>query len=405
MGANGALNLRVTRSTTVFVVACVAGGLLGAGCSASAPSLAAQTPSIGSPSTASTSSPTVSPTSSPVAPRAAGCKVGFALDNYGPERYARWDGPAFAQVLDREGALFTMSDAKGDVAQQESDIDAFIAAGMDVIIVQPFANGSSQHNGRVPDAVKRATEAGIPVISYDNFLESPNVLYIAFDWVDVGRMEARAILAARPTGTYVIIKGDADSAYAETMRRGIREVLQPALDSGAIKIVGESYTLNWDPFRAEGEMDAILQETHDRIDAVIVEDDGMASGVIKSLTGAGLGGKVAVSSASGMSGFPSRVTFNAVARGVQIVDVWQDYRQLGRTAAEAAVELCRDRNIATVPGTTRVTSPGGNQLTSILLTSQPITKRNLDVILDTGWIKKDELCQDVNPATAPPSCR
>ena len=234
---------------------------------------------------------------------------------------------------------------------------------------------------------------------------SPDVLYVAFDWVEVGRMEARAILAARPTGKYAIIKGDADSAYADWMRRGIREVLQPALDSGAIKIVGESYTVNWDPFQAEGEMDAILQKNDNRIDAVIVEDDGMASGVIQSLTAAGLGGKVAVSSAGGMSGFPSRVNFNALARGVQTVDVWQDYRQLGRTAAEAAVELCRDRNISRVSGTTRVMSPGGNQLTSILLTSQPITKENLDVVLDTGWIKKDELCQDVNPAIAPPACR
>jgi D-xylose transport system substrate-binding protein len=400
MGANGALRLRVTRSTAVFVLAC-GSGLLGAGCSTSAPSLAAQTPTIGAPSAAPTSSQAVSP----AAQTSVGCKVGFALDNYGPERYAQWDGPALEQVLDREGAIYTMSDAKGDVAKQESDIDAFVAAGMDVIIVQPFANGSSQYNGRVPTAVERATEAGIPVISYDNFLESPDVLYVAFDWVEVGRMEARAILAARPTGKYVIIKGDADSAYAGTMRRGIREVLQPALDSGAIKIVGESYTVNWDPFQAEGEMDAILQKNDNRIDAVIVEDDGMASGVIKSLTGAGLGGNVAISSAGGMSGFPSLVTFNALARGVQTVDVWQDYRQLGRTAAEAAVELCRDRDIAKVPGTTRVTSPGGNQLTSILLTSQPITKENLNVVLDTGWIKKDELCRDVNPAIAPPACR
>ncbi len=404
MGANGALRLRVTRSTAVFVLACGA-CLLGGGCSTSAPSLAAQTPTIGAPSAAATSIPTSSQAVSPAAHTAVGCKVGFALDNYGPERYAQWDGPALEQVLDREGAIYTMSDAKGDVAKQESDIDAFVAAGMDVIIVQPFASGSSQYNGRVPAAVQRATQAGIPVISYDNILESPDVLSVAFDWVEVGRMEARAILAARPTGKYVIIKGDADSAYAETMRRGIREVLQPALDSGAIKIVGESYTVNWDPFQAEGEMDAILKSNDNRVDAVIVEDDGMASGVIKSLTAAGLGGNVAVASAGGMSGFPSRVTFNAIARGVQTVDVWQDYRQLGKAAAEAAVELCRDRDIAKVPGTTRVTSPGGNQLTSILLTSQPITKKNLDVVLDTGWIKKDELCQDVNPAIAPPACR
>jgi ABC-type xylose transport system substrate-binding protein len=77
---------------------------------------------------------------------------------------------------------------------------------------------------------------------------------------------------------------------------------------------------------------------------------------------------------------------------VQTVSVWQDYRQLGRAAAEAAVQLCRNRDISKITGTTRVTTPGGNRLTSILLTSVPITKDNLSVILATGRIKKDELC-------------
>jgi D-xylose transport system substrate-binding protein len=304
-------------------------------------------------------------------------------------------------VLDREGATYKLADARANAATQASDIDAFVAAGMDVIIVKPV----SYMPGAVPAAVKRATDAGVSVISYDNFIESPNLLYIAFDWVEVGRMEARAILAARPTGNYVIIKGDADSAYAEMMRRGIGEVLQPALDGGAIKIVGESYTHWWDPTPAEGEMDAILTKNANKIDAVVVEEDGMAGAVIKSLTDAGLAGKVSVSGSTGFGGFPSRSNFNAVARGVQTVDVWQDYRQLGKAAGEAAVALCRGRDIAKLSGTTRITTPGGIRLASILLTSQPITKDNLSVILDTGWIKKDEICQDVNPATAPAACR
>jgi D-xylose transport system substrate-binding protein len=40
-------------------------------------------------------------------------------------------------------------------------------------------------------------------------------------------------------------------------------------------------------------------------------------------------------------------------------------------------------------------SPGGNDLTSILLTPLPITKANLNVVLDAGWIDKDTLCQGV----------
>ena len=217
-------------------------------------------------------------------------------------------------------------------------------------------------------------------------------------------MEARAALAARPTGNYAIIDGHPGDSYAEILRRGIGEVLQPALDGGAIKIVGETYTENQDPVRAKDEMDAIVKKNANRVDAVIVEDDLMATGVIQSLKEAGLEGKVAVSAIN--HGYdPTAPGLRNVARGVQTADVWQDYTQLGRTAAEAAVELCRDRDLAKITGTTRVTSPGGLEITSILLTPRVITRDNLNVALEQGWTTKDALCRDVDRASAPAACR
>ena len=49
-------------------------------------------------------------------------------------------------------------------------------------------------NEAILPAVKKATDEGIPVIAYDRLIESPNVLYITFDNVGVGRMMAKAIL-------------------------------------------------------------------------------------------------------------------------------------------------------------------------------------------------------------------
>jgi D-xylose transport system substrate-binding protein len=46
-------------------------------------------------------------------------------------------------------------------------------------------------------------------------------------------------------------------------------------------------------------------------------------------------------------------------------------------------------------------SPGGNDMTSIFLTPQPITKDNLQVVLDAGWITKDVLCKDVTAGSVP----
>jgi D-xylose transport system substrate-binding protein len=33
------------------------------------------------------------------------------------------------------------------------------------------------------------------------------------------------------------------------------------------------------------------------------------------------------------------------------------------------------------------------------LTPIPITRENLDVVIDAGWIRRDEVCQGVKPGT------
>ena len=396
MGKHVALRGRLTRSAAALAVVGVAGSLLAAACSSSTSSQAAPIPTIGSGAVASSSGHAAGSSA-----QGGGCKVGFSLDNYGPERYPNFEGPAIEAVLDPAGVKYTISDAKGSADTQASQIDEFVAAGTNPIIVDPLTYMAEG----VPAAVKRATDAGIAVISFDQFLDNPKALFVGFDWVDVGRMEAKAVLAAKPTGNYAIIKGDPASPMNDMIRRGIGEVLQPALDSGAIKIVGEPTTANWDPITAEGEMDALLQKNGNKIAAVIAEDDNLAAGVVKSLTDAGLAGKVSVSGAGLLAGFPSLANYRALVSGAEIVDVWSDYRQLGKAAGEAALQLCHDRDIAKVSGTAPFTTPGGTQLTSILLKSTPITQENLSIVLDTGKLTKDQICQDVNAATAPAVCR
>ena len=77
------------------------------------------------------------------------------------------------------------------------------------------------------------------------------------------------------------------------------------------------------------------------------------------------------------------------------MSVWKDARELGKSAGESAIALCKDKDITKVAGTAAFSSPGGNELTSILLKPIPITKDNLDVVIDAGWTTKDNVCKDV----------
>ncbi len=256
----------------------------------------------------------------------------------------------------------------------------------------------AQDGTAIKPVVASAISQGIPVIAYDRLIEDPKVLYITFDNVEVGRMEARAVFAAQPKGNYVIIKGNKADANADFLRGGMDEIIKGAVASKDITIVGETYTDNWDPSKAQTEMEQFLTQANNKVDAVLSENDGMAGGVVAALTAQGLAGKVPVSGQDG-----DTAALNRVALGSQTVDVWKDARQLGKSAGESALQLCNGTTIDKISGAKPFNSPGNNSLSSILLTPIPITKDNLGVVLDAGWITKANLCQGV-PASKVSGC-
>ena len=204
-------------------------------------------------------------------------------------------------------------------------------------------------------------------------------------------MEAEAVFAEVPEGKYVIIKGNSADANADFLRDGYEEVIGEAVTAGDIEIVGETYTDNWDPATAQTSMEQFLTAENNEIDAVLSENDGMAGGVVAALEAQGLAGKIPVSGQDG-----DQAALNRIALGTQTVDVWKDSRELGKAAGEAAVALCANPDASTVDGTAPFTTPGGVEVSSILLTPIAITQDNLDVVLDAGWIDQEALCEGVD---------
>ncbi len=325
---------------------------------------------------------------------AAGCKVGVSWNNYQEERWAKWDEPAIKAALAAAGAEYISNDAKSSAATQATNIDQLISQGAKVLIVL------AQDGTAIKPSVASAASQGVPVIAYDRLIEDPKALYITFNNKEVGKMQADAVFKAMPKGNYVIIKGNKADANADFLRSGMDEIIKPAVDSGDIKIVGETYTDNWKPALAQTEMEQFLTANANKVDAVLSENDGMAGGVIAALKAQGLAGKVPVSGQDG-----DAAALNNVALGNQTVDVWKDSRLLGKAAGEAAVQLCNKVTVDKITGAAPFTTPGGNSLSSILLTPQPISKDNLNVVLDAGWITKDKLCAGVDAAKAPAACK
>lgn len=314
--------------------------------------------------------------------------VGVSWNNYNEERWAKWDEPAIVEALDAAGVEYISSDAGSSAEQQLADVENLISQGADALIVL------AQDGIAILPAVQSALEQGIPVIAYDRLIEDPGALYITFDNVEVGRLEAQAVYDQVPSGNYVFIKGNAADANADFVHSGQLEVLQDAIDSGDVVNVGESYTDNWDPAVAQTNMEQFLTDNDNDVQAVVASNDGMAGGVVAALEAQGLAGSVAVSGQDG-----DLAALNRVALGTQTVSVWKDARLLGQAAGEAAVALAQGTALGDVEGTELFDSPEGNEMTSIFLTPEAITQDNLDVVVDAGWISQEELCQGVEPGS------
>ncbi|MBV5325038.1 MAG: D-xylose ABC transporter substrate-binding protein, partial [Rhodospirillaceae bacterium] len=77
---------------------------------------------------------------------------------------------------------------------------------------------------------------------------------------------------------------------------------------------------------------------------------------------------------------------NRIALGTQTVSVWKDSRELGKAAATIALDLAKGAKLADVPGTIKWKSPKGVEMNATFLKPVAITKDNLDVVINAGWI-------------------
>ncbi|QQP92461.1 D-xylose ABC transporter substrate-binding protein [Skermanella sp. TT6] len=318
--------------------------------------------------------------------------VGVSWSNFQEERW-KTDEAAIKARLAELGADYISADAQSSPSKQLSDVESLITRGATALIVL------AQDNNAIMPAISKATAEGIPVLGYDRLIEAPGVFYLTFDNKEVGRIQAREILKVKPQGNYVFIKGSAADPNADFLHAGQVEVLKPSIDKGDIKVVGEQYTDGWLPENAQRNMEQILTANNNKVDAVVASNDGTAGGAIAALSAQGLQG-IPVSGQDA-----DQAALNRVARGLQTVSVWKDSRELGKTAADIAVELAKGTEASQIKGATKWNQGAkGVELDAIFLTPIPITQENLNLVIDAGWVTKAVACQGVDKANAPKAC-
>ena len=253
----------------------------------------------------------------------------MSWNNFQQPRWAAHDKPNIQKTVEAAGGTYIDADANLSNEQQATDIDTMISKGAKVLIVL------AQDTKAVLPSIKKANDAGIPVIAYDRLIEDPSALYITFDNVGVGKAEADAVIKKVPKGNYVLIKGDPGDPNAKTfLPSGWDQAgLKDKVASGDIKIIGPAdgtYTDAWKTEKAQSNMEAIIDKAvadGTKIDAILAENDSTALGVVGALTAKSYG----YPPLSGQDGDVANL--NNVAHGKQYVDVWKNANELGKTAA------------------------------------------------------------------------
>jgi D-xylose transport system substrate-binding protein len=368
-------------------------------------------------SSGATTAPSTAAGASTAGGGGAGCVVGVSWNNFQQPRWAAHDQPNIKKTVEAGGGTYIDADANLSNEQQLTDVDTLISKGAKVLILL------AQDNKAILPALKKATDAGIPVIAYDRLIEDTSILYITFDNVLVGKAEAAAVLTKVPKGNYVLIKGDPGDPNASTfLPSGWDEAgLKDKVASGDIKLLNGpdgTFTDAWKTEKAQSNMEAIIDKAvadGNKIDAILAENDSTALGVVGALTAKSYG----FPPLSGQDGDPANL--NNVALGKQYVDVFKNANELGKAAGAAALKLCADpktlaltlpdglvdKSVAPTAGLTAqdFKTPGGVTVKSFILQPTPLTADTLQVAIDAGQISKADLCKGVDAATAPAACK
>ena len=296
--------------------------------------------------------------------------IGFSIDDLRLERWAH-DRDYFVAAATKLGAKVYVQSADASEERQVAQLENLIAREVDVLVIVPF-------NSKVlSNVVAEAERNGIKVVSYDRLILNANVdAYITFDNERVGELQAQGVLNRAPKGNYFLLGGSPTDNNAKIIRQGQMKVLQPAIDSGAVKIVGQQWTPDWDASKALRIVEDALTANANNIQGVVASNDGTAGGAIQALAAQGLAGKVPVSGQDA-----DLAAVKRVIDGTQAMTVYKPIKQLATRAAELSVALVRDEQ----PKYTTTLNNGAKNVDTVLLDPVLLTQQNVDVVIHDGF--------------------
>ncbi|MFE8989376.1 sugar ABC transporter substrate-binding protein [Streptomyces collinus] len=313
--------------------------------------------------------------------------VGLLLPEKANTRYENFDYPIIktkVESLTNDKGRVEYANAEASADKQASQLQQMIDDRVDVILLDAVDSKA------IASGVKKAKEAGIPVIAYDRLAEGPIDAYISFDNELVGEVQGRSLLEAigekaSLSDKIVMMNGSSTDPNAKQFKAGAMSEL-----NGKVTIADSFDTKDWKPENAEANMATAIQKIgKGNIAAVYSANDGMAGGILKALQAAG------VTDLPPITGQDAELpAVQRIISGEQYMSVYKSYPQEAENAAEMAVAKVQGRDIQFAALTRdKVDSPTHKAIPAQLVPVVALTKENIkDTVVADDIYKLSDIC-------------
>ncbi|MFK0331932.1 sugar ABC transporter substrate-binding protein [Rhizobium sp. NPDC090275] len=241
-----------------------------------------------------------------------------------------------------DGVTLQIEDAQNDVGKQLSQVQNFVASGVDAIIVNPVDTDATTALSQA------AAAAGIPLVyvnrqpvNVDDLPEKQ--AFVASDEKQSGTLQTKEVCrilkeAGKKEATAVVMMGELSNQAARMRTQDIKDVIATP-DCSFIKLV-EEQTANWSRTQGADLMTNWLSAGV-KFDAVISNNDEMAIGAIQSLKSSGRAMDDVI--VAGIDATQDALA--SMAAGDLDVTVFQNAAGQGKGAVDAALKIAKGEKI------------------------------------------------------------
>jgi D-xylose transport system substrate-binding protein len=313
-------------------------------------------------------------------------KIGVILpDTASSKRWENNDRPLLKAAFDTAGIESDIQNAQGDKTKFGTIADGMIASGVKVLIIVDLDSDSGAA------VIKKATDAGIPVIDYDRLtLGGGAAYYVSFDNVAVGKTIGDGLVTCmkangKATGPVVLLNGSPTDNNATLFKDGYAGQLKAA----GYTVADDQAVPDWDNTKAGTIFEQIYTKTKGNFVGVASANDGLGGAVISVLQRNGQAGKIPVTGQDATDEGLQRVL-----QGTQCMTVYKAVKKEADAASALAIALINGDTAGADSQASGVTkdSVSGKDVKSVLLTPQGITKETVKDVIADGFTTKDKVC-------------